>query len=243
MPFQLTTAEFTGPIEALLQLIEKRKLPINDISLAEVTDEYLKFVTTLPSDDSIANKIHFIYVASTLTLIKSKSLLPSLDLSPEEEEDIEKLKKRLLQYQHYQEIAKGVKQQFSTKPQFVMAKEKAQFIRFSPHKGIDLVSLKEALHEVFTEVPEPIQTKKEAHISIAVHIEELMDDILDRIKKFSSVNFGNFMKSGQSKHEHPKKQKVYAVVSFLALLEVVRNHGISVQQDGLFEDIEVQSHS
>lgn len=71
MTFELTTAEFSGPIEALLSLIEKRKLPISDISLSQVTDEYMRFIQNLDKSESIPNRIHFIYVASTLALIKS----------------------------------------------------------------------------------------------------------------------------------------------------------------------------
>ena len=239
MSFKLTTPEFTGPIEALLQLIEKRKLPISDISLAEVTDEYLKFISSLSNDDTMANKVHFIYVASTLALIKSKSLLPNLDLSSEEETDIEKLKERLVLYKHYQDIGQNLKQQYQLKPQFSIANDRPREIVFMPHEGITSQSLLLALQDVLTEVPEIKQTKKEAYIKIAVHIEEIMDSIIARIKNQPTLNFKSFMNSGSAKHEHPKQKKVYAVVSFLALLEVVRNHGIGVQQHGLFEEIEI----
>jgi segregation and condensation protein A len=243
MKFELSTSEFTGPIEALLVLIEKRKLPINDISLAGVTDEYLRSVSTITGDESIAHRIHFVYVASTLALIKSKSLLPQLDLTNDEEADIDVLKRRLVLYQHYQEISVDVKKQFSPIKQFVFPKERKKEIRFNPHDGITLSSLSESLFSVLKEVPEPIETKKEAHIKIAVHIEEIMDSIVERISSSSAaITFNDFLSEGYKEHQLPKEQKVYAVVSFLALLEVVRNHGIGVQQDEVFSDITVLAH-
>lgn len=240
MKFELTTPEFTGPIEALLVLIEKRKLPINDISLSEVTDEYLRYVSEITADESIAHRIHFVYVASTLALIKSKSLLPQLDLSSDEEADIDALKRRLLLYQQYQEIAREMKNQLSSTKQFFFPKERKKEIRFSPHEGVTLQSLNESLQSVLNEVPKPVETKKEAHIKIAVHIEEIMNSIVERISSASkSIPFSEFLSVGYAKHQHPKQQRVFAVVSFLALLEVVRNHGIGVHQDEVFSDITV----
>lgn len=243
MKFELTTPEFTGPIEALLVLIEKRKLPINDISLTEVTDEYLQYVSGLTARETIGNRIHFVYVASTLALIKSKSLLPKLDLTQEEEADIDVLKKRLELYQQYQEISLEVKKQLSTTKRFFFPRERKKEIRFMPHESITLQSLSESFISAIQEVPEPVQTKKEAHIKIAVHIEEIMTSIVERVSKSAQAfSFKDVLSVGYKQHQHPKQQKVYAVVSFLALLEVVRNHGIGVEQEEVFSDITVLSH-
>jgi hypothetical protein len=88
--FQVKTHIFEGPLDTLLSLIEKRKLFINDISLAQVADDYISYVKSL-NDFPIADSAHFILIASTLVLIKSKSLLPTLTLSEEEESSIEDL--------------------------------------------------------------------------------------------------------------------------------------------------------
>ncbi len=243
MAFELNTAEFTGPIEVLLDLIERRKLPINDISLSMVTDEYLAFVTHIDnSSESIANRIHFVYVASTLALIKSKSLLPTLELTSEEEVDIEKLKERLLLYQQYQEIAQLLQKEILPKPKFYFPKEQKQEARFQPHESFQIPLFVQALETVFHEIPEVPQTKQEGYIKIAVHIEEVMNSLVERVKNMSSVSFNSFLKESGEKHKLPKEQKVYAVVSFLALLEVVRNHGLGVEQPELFSDITIGSY-
>ena len=88
--FSVQTKVFEGPLALLLDLIEKRKLLINEISLSQVTNDFLDFVALLEQKD--LNKLtEFIQVASTLILIKSKSLLPTLDLTTEETGEIEDL--------------------------------------------------------------------------------------------------------------------------------------------------------
>ena len=95
--YRVKTDAFEGPVELLLSLIEKRKLFINEVSLAGVTDEYLNFLkgATAISIGSIAN---FIVIAATLLLVKSKSLLPDFTLTSEEEESIGDLENRIRLY-------------------------------------------------------------------------------------------------------------------------------------------------
>ena len=83
--FEVKTSAFEGPLDLLLDLVEKRKLLINDISIAEVTDEYMRQVS-LMQELSLPNTAQFVALAATLLLIKSKSLLPVLELTQEEEE-------------------------------------------------------------------------------------------------------------------------------------------------------------
>ena len=237
MSFELSIAEFSGPIDVLLSLIEKRKLPINDISLAEVTDEYLSFINSYQGDNTLGNKIHFVYIASTLALIKSKSLLPNLDLTTEEDTDIEKLKQRLMLYQQYQEIGRDIGVHLHLLPQCYEAKDKTKEVQVLPHEGIPADSLQGVLHDLLKEVPEKPTTKQEGYIKIAVHIEEVMDSLVERIKQSQRLDFNQFLNNNQKGYKHPKEQKVYAVVSFLALLEVIRNHGLDVEQDKLFSGI------
>lgn len=94
MAFHIKIDAFEGPLDLLLDLIEKRKLFVSDISLAQVADDYITHVRSLAALP-ISDTAHFLLVASTLVLIKSKSLLPDLTLSGEEESDIDMLKRRL----------------------------------------------------------------------------------------------------------------------------------------------------
>ncbi len=102
--YQIKTDVFEGPLELLLDLVEKRKLFINEISLAQVADHYiahLKQFEKMPVD-FVSN---FLIVASTLILIKSKSLLPSLDLSEEEKTDVRDLELKLKIYKKIKELS------------------------------------------------------------------------------------------------------------------------------------------
>ena len=116
--YEIKTPIFQGPFGLLLDLVEKRKLFINDLSLASVTDDYLRYVSELSRLGEKLNHSEvssFIAVAATLILIKSKSLLPNLSLSGEEESDIKNLEERLRLYQEFCRLADHVKSKFGQK--------------------------------------------------------------------------------------------------------------------------------
>src|SRR3989344_8736955 len=104
--FQIKMSGFEGPFGLLLYLIEKRKLFINDVSLAAVTEDYLNYMNQLGGSNSFspAEIASFVLVASTLILIKSKSLLPNLNLTEEEEGDIKNLEERLRLYKLFMKL-------------------------------------------------------------------------------------------------------------------------------------------
>jgi segregation and condensation protein A len=99
------TPIYEGPLDLLLDLIEKRKLLINDISLAEVTDEYIARINTM-EEMPVGETTEFVSLAATLLLIKSRSLLPTLSITGEEVKDIKELEYRLAVYQLFKESAK-----------------------------------------------------------------------------------------------------------------------------------------
>lgn len=240
--FTITIEDFQGPIEALLGMIEKRKMPINDISLAAIADDYIHFVGDL-DNESLSNKTHFIYVASTLTLIKSKSLLPTLELSSEEEGDIEELKKRLLILKEYQKLGLVMKSHYKSFPSFYYSKPSKKSISFQPHEGLSVEILCSSLKDVFQEIPKTMPLKKEATMRIAVHIEEMMDSLEKRIKETLNTNFDSFIASYIPKDNlEPKEKKVYQVVGFLAMLELVRKGILGVLQEHNFDTIAIEKH-
>src|SRR3990167_6797300 len=106
--YKIKLVGFEGPFGLLLDLVEKRKLFINDVSLAQVTEDYLAYMNKLGGLSS-AEISSFVYVASTLLLIKSKSLLPNLDLTSEEEGDIKNLEERLRLYEMFTRLGGNIK--------------------------------------------------------------------------------------------------------------------------------------
>jgi len=105
------TPVYEGPLELLLELIEKRKLLINDISLAQVAEEYITRVNSM-EELPVGETANFVALASTLLLIKSRSLLPSLTLTEDESRDIKELEYRLAVYQLLKEVAGSVRGAF-----------------------------------------------------------------------------------------------------------------------------------
>src|SRR3989338_9586946 len=108
MTFAVKQEKFEGPLELLLDLIEKEKLSISEISLAKVTDDYIRHVRSLEKIDPEA-LAEFLVVAAQLMLVKSRSLLPGIELTREDEVAIGELEKRLEQYQRFRDLAGKLK--------------------------------------------------------------------------------------------------------------------------------------
>src|SRR3989344_7201474 len=136
--FKIKTSIFEGPLDLLLTLVEKRKLFINDISLADVTDEYIRHIERfdrLP----IGESAQFILVASTLVLVKSRSLLPMLTLTDDEEEGIHDLEIRLRIYKKIRDASQVVKSLFGKEVIFPQSVSKSLPFVFLPGESINLL--------------------------------------------------------------------------------------------------------
>ncbi|HOB90128.1 MAG TPA: segregation/condensation protein A, partial [Candidatus Colwellbacteria bacterium] len=107
MPFEISTERFSGPLQKLLELIEERKLEITELSLAEITGEFLDYVHKMGEAEPKV-LADFVSVAARLLLIKSKSLIPNLELTTEEEESIVDLEERLKLYKELKSAEKNV---------------------------------------------------------------------------------------------------------------------------------------
>src|SRR3989344_2009841 len=149
------TPVYEGPLDLLLELIEKRKILINDISLAGVADEYIariKNMTELP----VGETAEFIALASTLLLIKSRSPLPTLSLSEDEEHNIKELEYRLALYQIIKDAAKGLGHASEQAPMLYEGVVQEPEPLFIPDAGMTLAALRSAaqvLIEGFPQMP------------------------------------------------------------------------------------------
>ena len=102
--FKITVEDFEGPLDLLLRLIELEKLDVTKVSLAKVADDFLKHLEKI--DNISTEKLsEFLDIASKIILIKSKILLPQLELTEEEQEDIDELEKRLKEYQVFKKVS------------------------------------------------------------------------------------------------------------------------------------------
>ncbi|HOV88719.1 MAG TPA: segregation/condensation protein A, partial [Candidatus Paceibacterota bacterium] len=114
---EIQQEKFSGPLDLLLSLIEERKLEITEVNLAQVTDAFLSYIGDLKqaSPDVLAD---FLVVAAKLILIKSKSLLPTLELSAEEETEIKDLTERLEIYRLFKNASQFIKEKFTQNQMF-----------------------------------------------------------------------------------------------------------------------------
>ncbi len=229
--FEIKTDAFEGPLDLLLDLVEKRKLLINDISLAEVTDEYMRQVSIM-QELSLPNTAQFINLAATLLLIKSKSLLPVLTLTDEEQEDMGDLEIRLRRYQMYRDIAKDIQDQFGT----VLTHERQYLPDKTPlfvtDKYTTLEGLENAIGEVLVKLPKK-EMKPKVQVKKVISLEEMMDRLHTRIE--------NQMKLTLAELVEDTTEKTHLIVGFLAVLESVKQGNILVAQARRFEDIEIET--
>lgn len=230
------TSVFEGPLEVLLEMIEKRKLFINEISLATVAEDYIAYIKNLNSDTErhMHDITSFIVVAATLILIKSRSLLPHLELAPEEEQAIDDLEKRLRLYQKVQELGGFIKAQFGKEIIKVRTESLDIGPVWSPDSAVTIETMVASLRDVLHALPKT-EVLPEVSVKKVVSIEEMMSSLEDRITKAISMSFRDFSKvSGD--HE-PKEQKVHVIISFLAMLELVRSGLVDVMQNTQFDDM------
>lgn len=231
--YQVKTEAFEGPLELLLDLVEKRKLFINEISLATVADDYiahLKSFEKLPIDFVSS----FLIVASTLILIKSKSLLPTLDLTVEETQDIVELENRLKEYQRIRELSMHVKRLFGTEVVFPKGHSRIREAVFAPSEEIKAPSIFDAMREIIARFPKKVTLPK-IIVKKVISLEEVMDRLAERITSNFKMSFREFAGVG-------KEEKINVIVSFLAMLELVKQGMISVTQDEQTEDIHMETN-
>lgn len=230
LDFSFKSNVFEGPLELLIELVEKRKLLINDISLAEVTDEYIKQVNDM-QEKSLPHTTQFVQLAATLLLIKSKSLLPVLELSKEEEVMIDDLEDRLRKYQIYREAGVHLASIFGTSvlysPRFVTPKDTL----FLPDDFCNSDSLHEAMRNVLQNLPQK-EVKPKVKVKQTISLEEMMQNLQKRIETQIRTKFS------QIRAEAPEHKTV--IVGFLAILELVKQGNVLVTQISRFEDIEIE---
>lgn len=234
MSFTVKQEKFEGPLELLLDLIEKRKLFVNDVSLAKVADDYVAYVKNL-SEFPVADSAHFVLIASTLLLIKSKSLLPALNLTPEEQGNIEDLERRLKTLARMRELSVKVKAMFGKDFLFARGEVKRDPV-FSPDADMTTANILEAARRVLQNLPKKEFLPKVV-VDKVISLEEMISSLTERITSSLKMSFKEFA-GGASKGE-----RVNVIVSFLAMLELVKQGVINVAQDKQFEDIVMETES
>lgn len=236
--FQIKTSNFEGPFGLLLSLIEKRKLHISDVSLSMVTEDYLNYMNKL-GGIHYSEISSFVVVASTLLLIKSKSLLPNLDLTNEEEGDIKNLEERLRLYELFTKLGGNIKNNFGQKIIFAPLERKParrggnNILLFLPDEQITRDSMMTFARNAIGSMPQKVFLPK-VEVKKVISLEEMIDKLTKRIQNSLKMNFKDFTglpaQAGNGKTA-TREEKVVVIVGFLAMLELVRNGILNAIQE------------
>jgi segregation and condensation protein A len=231
---QILLEQFKGPLDLLLQLIEKDKLQITEISLAKVTDQYLDFIDQAEhiASEEVAD---FLLIAAKLIYLKSKHLLPDFDMA--DEEDAASLEDQLKIYRQYYDASKVVHKIFVNTGKYSYGRT-APFKKFMPEgfvapKNLATADMKNWFKEILQKIDRVVNLPKMAIVK-AVSIGEKIKHIKNKIKQSGKLNFWHLVKD--------KKNKMEAVISFLAMLELVKQREIAVEQDKLFGNLNINSN-
>ena len=229
--FKIKTEVFEGPLDLLLSLIEKKKLFINDISLSKVADDYISYLQN-QTEFPIAQSADFLVVASNLLLIKSRSLIPSLNLTEDEQQDINDLERRLKIYQRIKELSVHIKSRFGKDIIFYPEPRKMSPV-FSPDASMTKENFLTAIRSVIKALPK-VENIPKAVVKKVISLEEMIVNLTERIKSSLKISFKEFAKVG-------KEERVNVIISFLAMLELVKQGIVNVRQDNQFDDIEIET--
>ncbi len=233
--FSVKAAAFEGPLDVLLSLVEKRKMHISDVSLAAITDDYLKFITGEPLP--IAQTADFIFLAATLMLIKSRSLLPRFSISHEEEGDIRELEARLAHYEAIRGRAQLLRSEIEPRKLFwkqLALPLKKEEVRFRPGKegSTLLAELHSSLRRLASLMPTP-EKIPQTRVEKKVRLEEVMHSLMQRLSHSLATTLGSF--AGAEKQD--------TILGFLAILELVKQGAVHAHQADHGSEIHIESLS
>lgn len=227
--FQINQEKYAGPLDALLSLIEGKKMEITDIALAKITDDFLSFLGDIKMAEPII-LADFLTVAARLLQIKSKAILPSLEIGKEEEMEIADFKERLEIYRRFREAAKNIKESYLKNQLFSREFLASRQPVFCPPPDLSAEKLSLVFAKIwsdFQSFQEEIQVEKIVKI---VKIEEKIKEILDILSKNSTLSFNSL---GQ------KADKSGLIAGFLAILQLFKDQKIIIEQKELFGEIQV----
>lgn len=249
MQYEASVGEFSGPLEKLLELIEAEKLDISEVSLARVTDGFLKYLdefkrqATAEAEGTFRGDLRvladFVSVASKLIFLKSKYLLPGLALTEEEEADIRDLEARLTIYQQLKPAIKIVNRLWHTshksysRPYLIGKVTMPGQATFYPGTKLDTEGLHMALSGIF-ETIKMYELETETIREKIVTLEEKISEVLARIQEEGDMHFGSL--SGE-------KSRSEMIVVFLAILHLAREQLVLLEQIDNFSDIMVKKNA
>ena len=232
-PYRVKLEIFEGPLDLLLHLIEKQELDITKVSLAAVTDQYLEYISHLERI-SVENVADFLVVAAKLLLIKSRALLPAAPATEEEEEDLgDELAQQLREYKKFKEIAQRLREREEHGLRaYVRIASLPHVERKLDLTGVSLDDLVAAVRGALSlqTLPGPVD---EVVAPLAISIADKIQHIESLLAEQGHFSFASLLQGALSRPE--------IIITFLALLELIKACRVRVQQERLFGPILVSA--
>lgn len=240
MPYRIQLQNFEGPLDLLLFLIKKNEVDICDIPIAEITQQYMEYLQVIELLD-LDHASEFILMAATLIRIKVQMLLPKPELEDDEEaaDPREELVQRLLEYQRFKEVADNLGDlETETRDYFrtsniafdddVLNDEKEALLS----KEVSLYDLMAVFVDVLKRVPPVTEHTIER---IPVTIEDQSKFVLTYLDSKERVLFKDLLFT-------QIKEKIILIVTFIAILELVRSKKVSLDQSKPFAEIWIRKN-
>ncbi len=245
MDLEFKLPVFEGPLDLLLHLIEKNKVDIYDIPIVEITNQYMDYVRRMDKED-LDSASEFLVMAATLIDIKCRMLMPQKNNEDEEEIDPRnELVEKLIEYKKCKYEAEELRdlQVYGLQSLYrgsFLPKEVEKYVPKpdlnSMLCGVDL----EKLNEVFLQVLKRQEDRKDSARSGFSHIEveevslpEKIQHVSDTLKRRKSCSFKQILSEGSDKMD--------VIVSFLAILELMKDGRIRARQENTFDEIYIDS--
>jgi len=225
---QINFKEFSGPLDLLLSLLDEKKMEISEVSISSVTEPFLNYLDTLEIIEA-EELADFLVVAAKLLLLKSRSLLPQL--APEDESGAN-LDEQLRLYRRFVDASKNLHNLWLDEKRIAyphleeikQATDIVQPVNFSLETlSLSMVQLLKRL--------EPPKALPRTNIDKTITIKEKIDRMREMLRKYKTVNFKDVVSDATSRSE--------VIVTFLAILELVKQNDVLLTQSSSFSDIEL----
>ena len=227
MSYEIKLDQFEGPLDLLHQLVESKKLEITQISLAQVTGQFLEYLKKIPGAN-VSTLADFLVVAGRLALIKSRALLPFLELAPEEEQDIAALEQQLAEYRKYKELSKEIIK-LDKSGQKLYSRgylENLAAIFYFP-KNLNAPNLAWSAANLISGITLPHRIPQARALDI-IPLEQKIKELEEGLKARAEIVFSDILKTTQPEEK---------VVVFLSVLELIKRNRVETFQKKNFEEI------
>ncbi len=231
--FVIKQGRFEGPYVKLLSMIEDRKMSISEISLSQIADEYIAYVKSLEQVNNL-DLSQFISVAATLMLIKAKSLLPNIEYTKEEKEQIGDLENKLEIYKIIKEGEKNIKTKWQKNILYNRERTSIKEKIFSPDKSFTEGNLFSVAELTLAKMPNFAKIREVA-VRQVIKLEEVLEKMLARIQE----NFSSLKTFAGTLTDNQKEVKKMIIVSFLALLELLKSGNFDAESNHDGTDLKI----